>query len=134
MNKKEKIQGKVAAILNTREVAFNIGEAHGVKYRMLFDIFPKSKENVKDPDSKELIGVIYRPKVRVRVESVDQKYSIARTYRTKSRQSGINFWANLQIDTDSEPETLKKSDAEFEDLHEFESYVSIGDPVEQVSE
>lgn len=104
------------------------------KSACLFDIFPKSKKQVKDPDSGELIGVIYQPKVRVRVESVEPQFSIARTFRMKYRQSRISFWAGLQSNTtvSEEPETLKKSDVEFEDLREFESFISRGDPVEQV--
>ena len=132
MSNKDIIRGKVASILNTREVTLNVGDVHGVKMGMFFDIFPKAQEEVKDPDSGELIGVVRRPKVRVQIADVEQRYSIARTYRMKTRRTGISFWAGLQGDTVREPETLRKKDAEFEDMDEFDSYVEKGDPVEQV--
>ena len=44
------IQGKVARILNSRELAINIGSNNGVQAGMYFDILDPKGENITDPD------------------------------------------------------------------------------------
>jgi hypothetical protein len=132
MNTKKKIYGKVSRVLNTRELVLNIGQEHGVEIDMLFDIFPKSRDDITDPDTDEALGSIYRPKVRVRVTNVEQRFSISRTYQTKG--GSFSPWASLANSAlrAQRYETLKQSDAKFEDLDEADSYVKRGDPAEQV--
>ena len=77
------IRGRVARILNSRELALNIGSKHGVEVDMLFDVLDASAEDIKDPDTKMTIGSIYRPKVRVKVVEVQESISVARTYKSR---------------------------------------------------
>ena len=132
MSTKKKIYGKVARVLNSRELALNVGQEHGVENDMLFDIFPRSRDDITDPDTNAALGSIYRPKVRVKVTKVEQRFSIARTYQTKG--SSFSAWASLANSAlqAQRYETLKQSDAKSEDLDEADSYVKRGDPAEQV--
>ena len=134
----ELIRGKVARILNSRELALNIGLAHGVKLDMLFDVLDVS-EQILEPDTGEIIGSIYRPKVRVKIVAVQEKLSVASTYKSKrvnigGRGSILNAWSSV-LDPPRwirEYETLKTAEATWEDLDEKDSYVATGDPVVQV--
>lgn len=63
----EAIRGKVARILNSRELAINVGAADGVKVGMYFDVLDPKGEDIKDPDSGEVLGSLERPKVRVKL-------------------------------------------------------------------
>ena len=79
----EPIRGKVARILNSREVALNIGKEHGVESGMLFDILSPNGLPIEDPDTDEVLGSVDLPKVRVKINRVYDRVSVATTYRTK---------------------------------------------------
>ena len=64
------IHGKVARVLNTREIAINVGAEKGVTIGMFFDVMEIHDEDIKDPDTDEVLGSIERPKVRVHVTHV----------------------------------------------------------------
>ena len=136
------IRGKVARILNAREVAINVGSMGGVRPGMQFDILDPALHDITDPDTGEVIGSVNRPKVRVRVGLVEQKFSIAQTFRTRRVNIGgsseLGILAGLVDLRPSKwvdkPETLKTSEKTWEDLGEKDSYVKIGDPVVQVPE
>lgn len=131
------IHGKVARVLNSREVALNIGSADGVAVGLYFDIMDAKGEDITDPDTGETLGSIQRAKVRVQVIHVQEKLSLAATYRQRRGGSRRLFnaglaeflmpqkWAN-------EYETLKSQEKTWEPMSEQESYVEIGDPVVQV--
>ena len=61
------IEGKVARILNARELVINRGTEHGVEIGMRFEVLDPKSEDVADPDTGEVIGSVYRPKVNVEV-------------------------------------------------------------------
>ena len=133
------IRGKVARILNSRELALNIGSEHGVGLDMLFDVLDPNSENIQDPDTGKVIGSLYRPKVRVKIVDVQEELSVASTYRSKQVNLGgsgqsIHAWAALLAPPKwiREHETLKTEEATWEDLDEEDSYVATGDPVVQV--
>ena len=132
------IRGKVARVLNSREVALNIGSADGVAVGMYFDVMDAEGENITDPDTGETLGSIQRAKVRVRTIHVQEKLSLAATYRqrrvnTGGMLPGASFSKFLmQPEWVSEYETLKSTEKTREPLSEEESYVEIGDPVVQV--
>lgn len=113
------IRGKVARVLNEREVAINVGSAKGVVVGMYFDVI--EDEEIRDPDTREVLGSIDRPKVGLQVTHVQEKLSVAIT-RTWSLK--LPKWI-------TEYETLKK---EWVDLDENDSRVKVGDPVVQVIE
>ena len=79
----EPIRGKVARVINKREVALNVGAAAGVTVGMHFDILEPRDVDIKDPDSGKVLGSFYRPKVRVKITQVEEELSLATTYRGK---------------------------------------------------
>ncbi len=138
----EPIRGKVAQVLNSREIAINIGSASGVSAGMYFDVL--EPEDIKDPDTDEKLGVIDRPKVRVRVSYVQEKMSVATTYKKKRVNVGGAGGFPVALDSVSQLlmppkwvtkyETLKTEEKTWEDLDEEDSYVNTGDLVVQVIE
>lgn len=142
------IRGKVARILNSRELAINVGSKDGVTVGMKFDVLEPKGEEIKDPDTGEVLGSLSRPKVRVRVKSVQERLSVATTfkeYEVNVGGVGSSLTAGLEgvgrlSDLLRPPkyvkkvETLKTEEKTWEDLDEKQSYVKIGDPVLQVLE
>lgn len=135
------LQGKVASVLNSREVAINIGSASGVEVGMKFDIMSDEKEDILDPDTNDVLGSLDRPKVRVLVSYVTDMFAIASTYRkTSVNVGGIGGIGPSFAKLLSPPkwietvETLKTSERTWEDLDESQSYVKTGDLVVQVLE
>ena len=88
-------------------------------------------EQIRDPDTKEVLGSIVRTKVRVRVTEVQKKLAVASTYRFKQ----VNVGGALDMGPFSRSlmpskwitkyETLKKSEREAvkEDIDEEDSFV-----------
>ena len=139
MSESKPIRGKVARILSSRELALNIGSEQGVELDMLFDVLDPTSENIQDPDTGMIIGSLYRPKVRVKIVDVQEKISVASTYRSRNVNIGgtgpsLNTWAAVLSPPRwvREYETLKTEEATWEDLDEEGSYVATGDPVVQV--
>ena len=138
----EPIRGKVAQVLNSREIAINVGSANGVEVGMHFDVL--EPESIIDPDTHEVLGTIDRPKVRVKVIHVQEKLSLAATYRKERVNVGgvATSWAELGNFSRSlmpprwisKYETLKTDEKTWEDLAEEDSYVNTGDLVVQVIE
>jgi hypothetical protein len=135
------IRGKVARVLNSRELALNIGSQNGVRKGMLFDVIDPKGEDIVDPDTGGILGSLERPKVRVKVISVQDKLSVASTYK-KERVNiggvGIGTSAISQLfiqppEYVTQYETLKTEEKTWEDISEEESYVKCGDPVVQVT-
>ena len=108
---------------------------------MLFDILVAV--DVTDPDTGERLGPVEMVKTRVKITQVEDKVSVAATYRTRRVNVGGQM-ATAVVDRLFQPpkwvtryETLKLKES-FEDVHEDldeqNSYVLIGDPVVQVLE
>lgn len=131
----EPIRGKIASILNDREVALNRGRSHGVSRGMEFDILSNHAQEVRDPDTDEILGSIQRPKVSVKVTLVYDKMSVAETFR-KHRVNvggtGVGIGMFQPPKWEEHYETLRREDARVDEMSEFDSYVSRGDPVVQV--
>ncbi len=128
------LEGKVAAVLNERELAINIGSSHGVTVGMKFKVLAEKPIELQDPDSKEELGLLDREKVRVEAIDVKPKFSVCRTYRTRT-VGGINFsFIDIMSERREVPETLKAQDAAYPPpLSEEESYVKRGDRVVQLT-
>lgn len=136
----ERVEGKVAQVLNSREVALNVGSDKGVRVGMYFEIL--EHEDIEDPDSGDSLGSIDRPKVRVKVTHVQEKLSVAATYIKKRVNVGgiglgmepLGSFSRMLMPPKwiTEYETLKTEEKTWEDLDEEESYVKIGDRVLQV--
>ncbi len=134
------IRGRVAKILNSRELAINIGTTHGVNVGMYFDVMDENYENIIDPETGEHLGSLERPKVTVRVVSVQDQFAVATTFKIKRVNVGGTSNLGLAIGLSEalmppkwvmKHETLKTKEKTWENLDERESYVKTGDPVVQ---
>jgi hypothetical protein len=133
------LRGRVAALLNRRELVLNLGADDGVEVGMRFAVLNSKGVDIRDPDTGEVIGDVKVPKTVVKVVRVDgPKVSVARTFRTIPGSPGI--YALLAGGQGlggraSRPETLEVGpDAEFvSEMKDEESYVKVGDMVEQTT-
>lgn len=132
------IEGKVAQVLNRREVALNVGSSSGVVPGMKFAILNKRALNIRDPDTREPLGSIDLPKALVKVVRVNDKVSVARTFRTTKRNIGGDFSLGLRRALEQPrwvevPETLKVDEHSYQqEIEEKDSIVKIGDPVVEI--
>lgn len=139
-----RLEGRVAQILNARELVINIGSENGVSPKMKFAVLSEQPLEVRDPDTGEVLDVIDREKVRVEASEVRPKISICRTYRIKRIGGGALHATSLpsvvNVASLFEPpreiqETLEAKDSSLPPpLSPEESYVKIKDRVIQVSE
>jgi hypothetical protein len=133
------ITGKVARILNDRDIALNIGTDQGVSIGMFFDVLDTAGEEIRDPETNELLGTVDRVKVRVKVTRVQEKLSVASTFE-KVRVNiggegvGISTFSSLLMPPKYvvKYKTLRLDETTRGEISESQSYVKIGDPVEQV--
>ena len=141
------IRGKVARVLNEREIAINKGSSDGVDVGMYFDVMDAGELDIVDPDTEEVLGSIERPKVRVKVTHVQTKLSVASTYRSKQVNLGgsgvildpaLGFGpiarALMPPNWVKKYETLEKTNKTQASLEEKDSKVKTGDPIVQVIE
>ena len=138
------LEGKVAGVLSERELTINIGFASGVVVGMNFKVLSAEQYEVYDPVSNELLGVVDREKVRVRVVDVQEKFSICKTYRKWTTSGGSLYnltsaslasIAAMAAGPRTVYETLKSEDSSLPaPLSEEESYVKRGDRVLQIVE
>lgn len=132
------IEGKVALVLNERELAINIGTEKGVKEGMKFKVLVENATKIVDPTTDAFLGEVNREKVRVRASEVSEYFSVCRTYR-KQYVSGSplskRFGNDILV---GEPrfviETLKKKDdsSYWSSPSEEARYVKKGDKVVQL--
>lgn len=130
------IEGKVANLINIREIAINIGKNAGVQEGMKFKVLASKPITITDPETDEELGNIDREKVRVKATEVYDTFAICQTYRKKyignTSASAIALMEALTR-PEIKTETLKAEDSEFPpSLSEEESYVKRGDRVVQV--
>lgn len=132
------IEGKVASVLNERELAINIGLEHGVKIGMKFKVLADKPTEILDPETGESLGTLDREKVKVKVVEAQEKFSVCRTYKTKYIPGGIgaiydSFTADLLARSKTVVETLKAADSSLPPpLSEQESFVKKGDRIIQL--
>ncbi|MBN8691325.1 MAG: hypothetical protein J0L72_11150 [Armatimonadetes bacterium] len=137
-----RIEGKVAKLINSRELVINRGRADGVTIGMIFKILEPGLETIKDPDSGEVLGAIEREKVQVKVDFVDERLCVAKTFRYSETNIGGRGLGSLQLSQMFDPpkivrkyEQLSIVDTEKKALNEATSYVKVGDPaVQAISE
>ena len=143
------IRGKTARVLNTREIAINLGTEHGITVGMYFDVMDAEGSDIIDPDTKEMLGSIERPKIRMQITYVQEKLSVASTYKSECVNvggTGTEYSANLDatLSRTSSPltsprwvkkyETLEKTEETPVSFDKKNSKVKTGDPVIQVFE
>jgi hypothetical protein len=88
------IQGKIAAVISSREIAINVGRADGVHADDIVTVF--SSIEVKDPDSKEVLGSVKRPKVRLRIREVQEHLAVAESYEQVAN-SGLDVFRQANV-------------------------------------
>lgn len=142
----EPIRGKVARVLNTREIAINVGTAQGVTRGMRFDVMDTNEMDITDPDTGKVLGSLERPKVRVEIIHVQEDLSVAQTPETRVNLGGTGTLTALDTfgpfarslmppNWVTRYETLKKTGTNTkEELDEEDSRVKIGDLIVQVLE
>ena len=141
----EPIRGKVARVLNDREIAINIGTVHGVTVGMRFDVMDAQGQDIKDPDTDEVLGAVERPTVRVKITSVQDKLAVASTYKLKQINiGGVTLYpalgygpiarALMPPNWVTKYETLEKTNKTQGPFEEKNSKVKTGDPIVQVLE
>lgn len=132
------LKGKVAALLDNRTLAINIGEASGVREGMKFRVLDSSNQTIKDPETGETLGKLKLTKAHVKTIKVEEKYCIAETYRHETINEGgtIPSFSKLLQPPKlvKRYETFSISASDRVKLTEEQSRVKIGDEVEQVPE
>ena len=141
----EPIRGKVARVLNGQEIVINAGIVDGVTVGMDFNVMDPNGEDIKDPDTDEVLGSIERPKIRVRVIHAQEKLAVATSPRSKGVKPDIladladsaiptlGPVARSLIVTPRKPYASSQKTAEAAHaLDNKDTGVKIGDPVVQV--
>ena len=131
----EPIRGKIARVLNSREVAINRGADDGVVVGMIFKILSTKGSEIQDPDTGESLGSVDLVKTSVKVTVVQERVAVASTYRSHRVNVGGSGFALTgpfaPPKWETRFETLKIDDAEIQDLDEEDAIVHTGDPVVQ---
>ena len=120
------IRGKVAQILDSRQIAINVGSLKGVTVDMVFKVVNPEGEQIRDPDTDEILGSVESPKIRVRVTEVQDKLSVATTSAADPEFAPIALgpFAKALLP----PRWAERRDALRYNLND----VKVGDPVVQV--
>ena len=123
------IEGKVARILNSREIALNKGSSDGVTPGMKFNV--QGLVFISDPDSHVKLGEIMRPKIAVEVIEVEPQFSIARSFETyvTREPTGIidvgNIFGPRRV-------PIKIREGHSDEFREDSVFISVGDPVVEI--
>lgn len=126
------IEGKVAKILNARELVINQGSEHGIEAGMRFKVVEESEEIV-DPDTREILGTISREKIRVKVADAQPRFAIARTYQTYEAPNFASAIDSiLRKQTTTKVRTLTQTEDVPDSFGSVYSPVQIGDKVVQI--
>lgn len=133
------IEGRVAQVLNERELIINRGLAHGVSRGMKFEVLASEPLKVVDPEDGTDLGEVDRAKVKVRASSVHDRFAICETYETTTIPGGamnLDFsLARMFEKPRVVTATLKADDAAFPPpLPETESFVKVGDRVRLIEQ
>ncbi len=137
----ERIRGKVARVLSDRDVALNKGSLDGVKVGMVFKILGVTESTINDPDTGEHIGTaeLEFEKTAVKVTSVQERLSIASTFRTRKINvggTGLGILASHVFQPpkwETQVETFQ-TDEPIDEAFDRDVFVKIGDVVVQDTE
>ena len=130
------IEGKVAKVLNTRDLVINKGESDGVCKGMLFQVI-QPDEPIWDPDSGVELGVLARDKIKVRVVDLRPHFAVAKTYETYSArepsevQQAMSRLAGRTV-TRVRKILTESPEQDGDTIGVAGSTVNVGDPVVQI--
>ena len=136
------VVGRVAQVLNARELVINIGSDAGVTKGRRFKVLAERALEVKDPETGEVLDAVDREKTRVEATEVRPKIAICRTYRIVGSAPWSEVLALTLRGSLSEgladtrrPETLHVDDSTLPPpLPPEASYVSVNDRVVSVDD
>lgn len=136
----KKLNGKVARILNDREVVLSRGTRQGLTEGEYVGIFDPLTEGIKDPETGENLGGVRRFKVTLRVTQVSERLAIASTYKTTTVNVGGSFSAGADVARLMSPpkyvtkvEKLTFDDESARPITFADSRVGVGDDFELIS-
>lgn len=130
------IRGKVAAILNDRDLVINKGRNDGVAEGMEFQV-TQPDVPIRDPDSGLELGVLVRDKIKVRVVELHPNFSVAKTYETYSArvpsevQQALSRFSGRTV-TRVRKILAESSEQDGDTIGREGSTVYVGDPVVQI--
>jgi len=134
----EDVSGKIADVVNDREVILNRGSKQGVEVGMVFKVLSRYQRDIKDPDTGETLGAVERVTAVIKAVEVAANFAIARTYRTRQVNvggSGSSFSMLFQPPKyENRIETLRVDPEQGSPLPESEAAVQVGDRVRSISE
>ena len=139
MTQTKPIRGKVARVLNEREIAINRGLNDGVEVGMKFNILEPGSQEIRDPDTGEALGYVDRVKLPVRVTGAHDRLAVARTFRVHRVNvggNGIGIGVFIPPKWRKRYETIRENGAKSKTKGraEFSKQVSVGDVVVQIIE
>ena len=134
-NMTQPIRGKIARVLNSREVAINKGADDGVKIGMTFKILSTKGSEIKDPDTGEPLGSVDLVKDQRQSNNRARANRCCITFRSRRvNVGGHGFGIGGMFEPpkwETRIETLLIDDAAIKDLDEEDAIVQTGDPVVQ---
>lgn len=137
----DNITGKVARILNSREVVLNKGSSSGMAVGYYIGIIDPTTQGIQDPETGEDICGIRRYKVTLRVTDVSERLCIAATFRTTTENVGGLSYDFPGMRKMFEPpkiisriETLEFDADSARPISQDDSRVELGDDFETISE
>jgi hypothetical protein len=116
------IEGKIASILNERDLVINRGADDGVAEGMRFKV-NEPEVRITDPDTGAELGTLEREKIRVKVIEVHPRFSIAKTYETYESYEPSEVSRLLSMTSRTTVRRVRKL--------RFGSGVSTGEPIDQ---
>lgn len=130
---------KVVEVLTDRELAVNAGKADGLVVDDVLRILPSRPRPIVDPDTQELLGEVAHTKALVRVFDVQEKFALARTFRSIRVNVGGSGNMLSPVSKLFEPprwetryETLRKDPKAGAPIQASEAVVAVGDIAEVV--
>jgi len=129
-----RVEGRVAQVLSERRLVINVGSDHGVTMGMRFAVLAKTRTEIRDPESGDVLDMLDREKVRVRAREVRLRITICETYRTRPAL-WLSAAAMLGSEQQGPPETLHADASSLPPpLADDEAYVKANDRVVQVTD
>jgi hypothetical protein len=131
------LRGKVAKILNERDIALNIGSAQGVIKGMKFAIVGPTSQEIRDPETGEVLDVVDQLKALIQAKEVRERITICSTYKTPKLTPGGLFstlYASNNLRTTQEVADSMENFTMLTLLVADENPINIGDRVKQVED
>ena len=128
------IEGRVAQVLNERELVINLGARDLVRKGMRFAVLAAKPLEIRDPETNEVLGEVDREKVRVEAIEVQERLTVCATYETQVVGGGLGMPDVTELfgPTRTVKESFRAS-SHPSPLSEEESFIKIGDRVKRIN-